>query len=120
MKKNKIGFLAIIALVAMSFTIASHEGAFKSTKIVANAGSCDQFVDYVAISDGTTTYTKGVDNCTTVKQLVCATGITLNTDPTFTCPNGDFFCCAKLKADQCSSNPQLQVIDKILCQDTHN
>ena len=40
MKRIQIGFLAIVAIMAMSFAIASHEGAFKSTVVSAAPPDC--------------------------------------------------------------------------------
>jgi hypothetical protein len=40
MKRIQIGFLAIVAIMAMSFTIASHEGAFKSTVVSVAPQDC--------------------------------------------------------------------------------
>src|SRR5687767_13508820 len=43
MKHFKIGFLSIIALLAMSFTIVSKDGIIKKTKL--DTGTCDRNTD---------------------------------------------------------------------------
>jgi hypothetical protein len=117
MKRFKIGFLAVVAIVAMSFTVVSHEGLVSSVKV--DDGVCDQNVDIIA----GTVYNQ---NCTSIGSLDCSVDLTtpkylgnftLQSVPTFECAGGsDVFCCAEASDNSTCSPQATKRITKIICR----
>jgi hypothetical protein len=101
MKRFKIGFLAIVAILAMSFTIASTNGAFKNTKAApAAATDC-----YSSIRVAGVDYVQG--SFTTCPDLdgQCLQAATSLIDPEVACPGDpEQFCCAQIVAESGCSN----------------
>lgn len=104
MKKIKISFLAIIALLAMSFTVATHEGGFKkASKKSRQVFICqpDQgqnmfYRAFLSCLNGVN-YQQGVSPCPPMghASFNCAVPTSLVPNlTTITCPGGQRFCCA--------------------------
>ncbi len=102
MKRFKIGFAAIIAILAISVTVASYAGAFKATKAAPTAIDCYTSVAYLpnSPSDCTTQALLRInlENCPSPlplnKPLVT---FTTPVDQEVRCPqSGGKFCCAKV------------------------
>jgi hypothetical protein len=123
MKQFKIGIAAIIAILAMSFTIASHQGAFK--KLALNPKQvyvCRPGIDAFALFD----CTNGVNvpqnvPCSFVQQRVLPGHCVFATVPAAgqrVCQGFNLFCCAQLlqkgSCPLCAGNPGQKVI-KIWC-----
>jgi hypothetical protein len=144
MKRFKISFLAVIAVAAMSFTIASHEGAFKKNTL-KRAAETDCFLPSIS-SDGkdacsNTKTAFNTTSCTTasnnypgkhVFDLVQGGSIAA-ANITTTCPGGNTFCCFTVTTDaapltNCSptnpNQPQITIgthtrfyaVDQIFCK----
>jgi len=97
MKKFKIGFAAVIALLAMSFTIASREGAFnKKTWNPKRSYTCVNGTDVKAFSwcDGTTLKTVTPSTAfASIPAGACTFSVT-RAGANFTCDETQtFFCC---------------------------
>lgn len=110
MKKIKISFLAIIALLAMSFTVATHEGGFKtaskkSKQVFVCQPDQGQGLYFRAFASCLTgmMYQQGASPCPPAGHfgLDCARPSTLvpNQAPV-QCPGGARFCCAVIVPQQ--------------------
>lgn len=109
MKKIRLSFLAIVALLAMSFTFVTHEGGFaKSTKKSKQVFICqpDQgqgrfFRAYVSCLTGAQKQ-QGVTPCLPPGHagFDCARALVPNLQ-TVTCPGGQRFCCATIATGNC-------------------
>lgn len=123
MKQFKIGIAAVIAILAMSFTIASHQGAFK--KLALNPKQvyvCKAGMDAFALLN----CTNGINipqnaPCAMVQQQVLPGQCVFATIPAAgqrVCQGVNLFCCAQLQpkgsCQLCGSNPGQTVI-KIWC-----
>lgn len=124
MKRFKIGIAAVVAFLAMSFTIANHEGAFKAKTHVYD-GTCavGDAIDF-NYYDGNCTTTDhnlvrdGVLACPTanlVNKIVKSITTTQATS-SFTCTGSTNFCCAELVDDVNCGTPGKK-ISAILCYD---
>jgi hypothetical protein len=80
--KRKIGFLAVVAIAAMSFTLATN------AKLKTDISNC-----YTSVTINGTTYTQGGSSLPPTGKKVTSH----NTAATVTCNGGTFFCCATLK-----------------------
>lgn len=102
MKRLGLGFAAIIAVLTMSFTVASHEGAF--TKPTEVAQGCWRDISNSSLPSVTRTA-----NPTPVSpafQLnIAATGSTLRANPAAGCNGDDLICCYQVN----SSNQVVEV-----------
>jgi hypothetical protein len=105
MKRLKIGFLALLAIATMSFTIAADSKVF--------APAAKQLPNCYNITAG------GAPNCMFMPPPVCnanligrPVGARFGTPA---CPNvGNVFCCAKLRVEtkqECLNQPPLNFID---------
>jgi len=119
MKRFKVGACAIVAILTMSFTVASHEGAFK--KSVPNAKQvyqCVVGVDATALFDCTINLNIPQNApCQFVKANVLPGHCVVNTMPVgapMVCNGVNLFCCAQLKpkgsCQACLPNPGQTVI----------
>lgn len=128
MKRFKIGFLAVIAVLAMSFTIVSNEGMFDKTKLAPLAvGHCYTDVDLV----GSITLDESL-SCSEAeaKEGTCLTsqsGLTFVSsaaNPEATgqacAGSGPIFCCAKLIIDTRNPSPCPSVTINELVPNTQN
>jgi hypothetical protein len=106
MKKVRIGFAALIALAAMSFTIASHAKVFEKRKNLANCYPTITTANYMTACAATPTFV-----AITCANKVAAIGQALQNNlnlssfssGTVACDGGDFLCCISLKAS--TTNP---------------
>jgi len=120
MKRFKIGIAAVVAILTMSFTVASHEGAFKKTGLNAKqVYVCVPNVDATALFDCTTGVAIPVNApCALVRAKVfpgnCVFNLAPVVNPQMVCPGGQTFCCAQLKplgsCPNCQGNPGQTVI----------
>lgn len=96
--KKKIGFLAIIALLAMSFTIASRTDAFKAKFVDVQPGGC-----YTSVATCPTggTPASGVCISTGTEVTSGVGGLDCNSS------NSGQLCCYKISATAtaCNDNP---------------
>lgn len=113
MKRLRIGFLAVIAILAMSFTVADHEGIIKKAQVTCFA------TDWAAIQiPNGTTYTQDVTACPQFSQT-CARLITPSANDVV-CPGGQTFCCAKIVSPNpnpaCAAQPaQFRTLVNVFC-----
>lgn len=109
MKRFKIGFLALIAVLAMSFTVASHEGAFKTKKVLAETDCFLPTINQIRAADCNSTLNPLTTTTTCnaaqayvgghIFQLTASNAIP-SEEVEETCPDPqDFFCCAFLEED---------------------
>jgi hypothetical protein len=98
MKRIKIGFLALVAIFAMSFTIADHQGILAKIKIGDITCLTTDATHYEQIEVNNVTKTVGED-CfvTTGGDQICAEPLTVNTTQR-DCDGTNTFCCAVLIA----------------------
>lgn len=112
MKRFKIGLATVVAILTMSFTIASHEGAFKKAGLNAKqVYVCVPGIDATSVFDCTNT--AGVPPnapCSFVKAKIfpgdCVFNLVPVGNPQMVCPGGQTFCCAQLKAKGSCPNCQ--------------
>jgi hypothetical protein len=108
MKRIQIGFAAVIAVLAMSFTIAEHSGAFnaKSAKLTTDcfkAGgtnglkirhSCTSATITISVTDPCSVTMQGDRVWSLDANNVIAAG-----NITTECPGGNTFCCFQVTED---------------------
>jgi hypothetical protein len=99
MKRFKIGFLAVIALAAMSFTIASHSKVFEKRANIKNCYKVKTTANYLSTCASTPIWT-AVDCTNTGIGQVLKNDLSLGTfsSSTVICPGGSTFCCISLKS----------------------
>lgn len=123
MKRFRIGIAAIVAIVAMSFTVATHgKSDGKHLSSSKQVYVCVQDVDAFGLFDCTTnTQVQPNMPCSLVKQMVRPGDCVLNLQPAVgqrVCPGGQLFCCAQLKprgsCPNCKGGPG-QVVIAIWC-----
>jgi len=109
MKRIQIGFAAIIAVIAMSFTIAEHNGAFKAKSVKATtdcfkAGGTNGLKIRPTCGASTVTIST-TDNCIGITAVgdrvwsldvanAFASAVILDN-----CPGGNTFCCFQVTED---------------------
>jgi hypothetical protein len=105
MKKIKIGFAAIVALFAMSFTIASNSKAFHGKTNMVNCYETITTANYMTNCAATPSFA-----ALTCSNKPSAIGSALQNNLNLTglisvstCDGGDFLCCINLKAS--TTNP---------------
>jgi hypothetical protein len=123
MKRFKIGIAAIVAILAMSFTVASHQGAFK--RIALNPSQvyvCRPGIDAFALFD----CTNGIviqqnQPCTIVQKQILPGHCVFNIVPAAgqrVCEGVNVFCCAQLNppgsCPLCQGQPGQSVV-RIWC-----
>jgi hypothetical protein len=130
MKRFKIGFLAVIAVLAMSFTVADYNKVFvkKVKKVIANCyGTLSYRVPSACASNVTITVNSTA--CTTADDSEgnpLWTSPSLNSDPACG-ETGSFYCCATLATTSalCTAHPQVTPegltlgrykIDQVFCR----
>jgi hypothetical protein len=101
MKRFKIGFLAVVAILAISLTAATKADVLKSRQTV----TCFANTDYFSVNIGGLNYynpqftpippAPNTTACPGHTSLFCATLIT-TLPQNVTCPGGNTFCCAKV------------------------
>jgi|SRR5882757_1179091 len=111
MKGLKIGIAAIVAILTMSFTIASHEGAFKKTHLNTKQGYvCVVNTDALSVFDCTTAVPVPANApCGFARANVFPGDCVFNIQPVMgqtVCPGGQTFCCAQLKPRGSCANCQ--------------
>jgi hypothetical protein len=119
MKRFKIGFLAIVALLAIGLTAATKADIMKKALVER----CEDF-DLIAIElpDAEVYYnsdfTVPTGTQTSCPAEDCAKLVLENPDEDFDCDNsGSFFCCAKVIDDDCD-NPEYPLSVDIICKTT--
>lgn len=123
MKRFKLGLTAVVAILAMSFTVASHSGAFK--KIALNSKQvyvCRPGIDALSFFD--CTINLGIQQnepCVTVLKQVLPGHCVFNQVPvtqSIPCQGSNLFCCAQLNppgsCPLCQGQPGQSVV-KIWC-----
>jgi len=102
MKRFKIGFAAIIAILAISVTVASYAGAFKHTKAAPAANECYGNLQVCATATlpainlviDQSTCSAAQARATAGAKVISVSNIIA--DPDATCDNGSLFCCARI------------------------
>lgn len=116
MKRFKIGFAAIVAILAISVTIASYAGAFK---VAPKAVDCYQsvFACEKSPSIPALQLTSGVTNCSDA-QLRINAGVSAFASPIdpATCVGSAKFCCAQLSGDLVNPDCDRTNIISIKCK----
>lgn len=110
MKNLKFGFLSIIALVALSFTVASFKGAFNIKKVSPKA-----VPNCYSLQQGT--FNTGLPTCTFAAPTTCASAIVGRPVQSLTdqstnelCNTGSVnFCCADLEESTTQQCNEAQV-----------
>ena len=112
MKKMKISILAIVALMAMSFTVATHKGGFsKAIKKSAQVFVCQTdlgrnmyFSAYISCLNGMVKQ-QGITPCFPPGHggFDCAKNLIPNPQG-IPCPGGPRFCCAFASVGNCPPN----------------
>jgi hypothetical protein len=120
MKHLRIGIAAIVAILAMSFTIASHEGAFKKTALNSRqAYVCVPQTDAFAVFDCTSNMVVPPNSpCSMAQKIILPGDCVFNMTPAAgqrVCTGGQIFCCAQLQprgsCPLCQGNPGQAVIN---------
>lgn len=107
MKRFKIGFLAVIAIAAMSFTIASHSNAKKRTSIA----NCYQTIDVAKYLSSCANATFTTIDCTNKAAAIGQAvkndlSVTDFTSSAINCAGGSTLCCINFKStttDPCTN-----------------
>jgi hypothetical protein len=99
MKGLKISFAAIVALVAMSFIIASHSKVFEKRANIKNCYKVKTTLNYLSTCASTPIWT-AVDCTNTGIGQVLKNDLSLGTfsSSTVICSGGSTFCCINLKS----------------------
>jgi hypothetical protein len=133
MKRLRIGFLAVIAIAAMSFTIASLSTTKKATTDCfrpKNTGSIDLIVKASNCPNPTITISN-TSSCSTAASGQHIWSLDVNNKFTSSqvssnCPGGSTFCCLKVVEDlaPCSNQDQFDIgaglkfykVDAVFCK----
>jgi hypothetical protein len=120
MKRFQIGFAAIIAILAISVTVASHAGAFKATKAAPAAIDCFTNISYFDASCVAHPLVLNQIDCSTLPPVnVAVSGTpTLPVDPTVACVPvaSEVFCCAKIITNQAPLCGSTTRISQLFCK----
>jgi hypothetical protein len=116
MKFFKSGFVAIIALLVMSFTLASKSkmaNTFFSQHKAFGTCAADSYTVIIDLSNGYITYTSGVSVCPSTTD--CYSFSTEAGSP-FHCNGTGVFCCANKLATTCSGGAGDGNLATIVCE----
>lgn len=118
MKNLKLGFAAVIAILAIGATLASFAGAFKAKEVKA-AGDCYTNFTSIVNPSNCVAITPIPTDCSIAKSVLPGKAFLRGAQISTECTEvGDVFCCATVKAatNSCPNTVANQVIDQVLCR----